>query len=134
MWHIQPVPDDSVEESLREFYKADLEKDGYVWNTSRVWSHRPELMGLWMQLFKKIRTNLRLRSYELVTLAAARSMGCIYCMLAHGAILRKNGFTAQQVIAILEDPHNAGLSPQEVHLMDYSARISRGAQLSQPLF
>lgn len=128
MWHTQPVPDDSVEESLREFYKADLEKDGYVWNTSRVWSHRPELMGLWMQLFKKIRTNLRLRSYELVTLAAARSMGCIYCMLAHGAILRKNGFTAQQVIAILEDPHNAGLSPQEVHLMDYSARISRDSK------
>ncbi len=46
-------------------------------------------------------------------------------MLAHGAVLRKNGFTAQQVIAILKDPHKAGLSEEEVHLMDYADKISR---------
>src|SRR5512146_1063511 len=48
-------------------------------------------------------------------------------MLAHGAVLRKNGFTAQQIIAILQDYHNAGLSPAEVHIMDYAARISRNS-------
>jgi len=128
MWHIQPVADDEVEPSLREFYKADLEKDGYVWNTSRVWSHRPEMFGLWMQLFKQIRTHMRLRTYELVTLAAARSMGCVYCMLAHGSILHKNGFTPQQVIAVLEDYHQAELSLEEVHLMDYAVKISRDSK------
>ncbi len=46
-------------------------------------------------------------------------------MLAHGAVLRKNGFTAEQIIAILKDPHTAGLSPQEVHLMDFAASLSR---------
>lgn len=46
-------------------------------------------------------------------------------MLAHGAVLRKNGFTAQQVIAILEDYHSAGLSPAEVHMMDYASKISQ---------
>ena len=46
-------------------------------------------------------------------------------MLAHGAVLRKNGFTAQQVIAVLEDYPNAGLSPAEVHMMDYASKISR---------
>ncbi|HEX9019189.1 MAG TPA: hypothetical protein VF806_08375 [Anaerolineaceae bacterium] len=45
-------------------------------------------------------------------------------MLAHGAVLRKNGFTTQQVIAILEDYHNAGLSPAEVHMMDYAHKLS----------
>ena len=45
-------------------------------------------------------------------------------MLAHGAVLRKNGFTAQQIIAILQDYHQAGLSPAEVHLMDYASKIS----------
>ena len=128
MWHVQPVADDKVEESLREFYKLDLEKDGYIWNTSRVWSHRPEMFGLWMQLFKPIRTHMRLRPYELVTIAAARSMGCVYCMLAHGAILHKNGFTPGQIIALLEDHTNAGLSPQEVHLMDYAVKISRDSK------
>lgn len=46
-------------------------------------------------------------------------------MLAHGAVLRKNGFTAGQIIAILKDPRRAGLTPQEVHLMDYAEKISR---------
>ena len=46
-------------------------------------------------------------------------------MLAHGAVLRKNGFSAEQIIAVLQDYHSAGLSPQEVHLMDYASKISR---------
>ena len=46
-------------------------------------------------------------------------------MLAHGAVLRKNGFSAQQIIAVLEDYHSAGLSPAEVHMMDYASKISR---------
>jgi len=46
-------------------------------------------------------------------------------MLAHGAVLRKNGFSASEIIAILEDYHHAGLSAAEVHLMDYADKISR---------
>jgi len=125
MWHIQPVNDENVEAALREVYDQDIGKDGYVWNTSRVWSHRPEMISLWTPLMKAVRSHLRLRTYELVTIAAAHAIGCVYCMLAHGAVLRRNGFTAQQVILILEDYHNAGLSPEEVHMMDYSSKISR---------
>ena len=127
MWYIQPVDDENVDAALREVYNQDIEKDGYVWNTSRVWSHRPEMVGLWMPLMKAVRSHLRLRTYELVTIAAAHALGCVYCVLAHGAVLRKNGFTARQVIAILEDYHNAGLSPEEVHLMDYADKISRAS-------
>jgi uncharacterized peroxidase-related enzyme len=129
MWHIQPVADENVDSALREYYNQDIEKDGYIWNVNRVWSHRPEMISLWMPLIKSIRSHLRLRTYELVTIAAAQSIGCVYCMLAHGAVLRKNGFTAQQVIAILEDYHNAGLSPEEVHMMDYASKISRESKL-----
>jgi uncharacterized peroxidase-related enzyme len=128
MWHIQPVNDDNVESTLRDVYNQDIEKDGYVWNVNRVWSHRPEMIGLWLPLMKSIRSHMRLRDYELVTIAAAHAMGCVYCMLAHGAVLRKNGFTAQQVIAILEDYHNAGLKPEEIHLMDYASKISRDSK------
>ena len=45
-------------------------------------------------------------------------------MLAHGAVLRKNGFTAQQIISIFEDYHNASLTPAEVHMMDDATKIS----------
>jgi uncharacterized peroxidase-related enzyme len=124
MWYLPPVADEMAEGLLRQLYNQDLEENGYVTNITRVWSYRPELAAPWRQLLKAVRAHLRLRAYELVTLAASRAIGCVYCMLAHGAVLRKNGFTAQQVIAMLEDYHNAGLSPVEVHMMDYASKIS----------
>ena len=39
---------------------------------------RPELAGPWQQLIKPIRAHLRLRAYELITLAASRAIGCVY--------------------------------------------------------
>jgi uncharacterized peroxidase-related enzyme len=128
MWHIEPVEDVKVDPVLREVYDLDIEKDGYIWNTNRVWSHRPEMIGLWLPLMKSVRSHLRLRQYELVTIAAARAIGCVYCMLAHGAVLRKNGFTADQIINLLKDYHNADLTAEEVHLMDYSSKISRDSR------
>jgi uncharacterized peroxidase-related enzyme len=122
--YIKPVADDDAEGMLLEMYNQDQKENGYVRNVSRVWSTRPELGVLSQQLLKTIRSHLRLRPYELITLAASRAIGCEYCMLAHGAVLHKNGFTAQQVIAILEDYHNAGLSQVEVHMMDYATKIS----------
>jgi uncharacterized peroxidase-related enzyme len=124
MWYISPIADDQAAGPLGELYAQDLKEDGYVSNKTRVWSYRPELAGPWQQTLKAVRSRLRLRAYELITLAASQAIGCVYCMLAHGAVLRKNGFSAQQVIAILEDPHTAGLTPVEVHMMAYAAKIS----------
>ena len=78
MWHIHPIPNDEAQGPLREAYDQDLQEDGYVSNTTRVWSYRPEVMLLWRQLQRAIRSHLRLRTYELVTLSAARAMGCVY--------------------------------------------------------
>src|SRR5512140_694630 len=46
-------------------------------------------------------------------------------MLAHGAVLLKNGFTAEQIIALLKDYHTAGLPDSDVHLLDYANKLSR---------
>jgi hypothetical protein len=78
MWLISPIADDAAEGALREMYDTDLKEDGYVWNTTRAWSYRPELAASWQQLVKGIRSHLRLRTYELVVLAAARAMDCVY--------------------------------------------------------
>jgi alkylhydroperoxidase family enzyme len=78
MWLIPPVGDQDAEGALRELYDADLKGDGYVANTTRAWSYRPEIYALWSQLVKAIRSHLRLRTYELVVLAAARTIGCVY--------------------------------------------------------
>ena len=70
---------------------------------------------------------MRLRNYELTTFAAAMEMGCTYCMLAHGAVLRKNSFSAEQLEAIVKDFHNAGLEEKEVLMMEYTQKVVRDA-------
>lgn len=44
-------------------------------------------------------------------------------MLAHGALLRKNFFSADQLIAIVKDFRNADLSPEEVAIMSFVQKI-----------
>jgi alkylhydroperoxidase family enzyme len=44
-------------------------------------------------------------------------------MLAHGALLRKNFFSADQLAAIVRDFSNAGLPPEEVAVMSFAQKI-----------
>jgi uncharacterized peroxidase-related enzyme len=53
-------------------------------------------------------------------------------MLAHGAVLRKNGFTTDQLEAIVHDFHHAGLDPREVAMMDFAQKVVRDATSTTP--
>jgi alkylhydroperoxidase family enzyme len=50
-------------------------------------------------------------------------------MLAHGAVLRKNFFSADELIAIVKDFRNAGLTPEEVAIMAFVQKVSLHAGL-----
>ena len=70
---------------------------------------------------------MRLRRYELVTFAASQELGCSYCMLAHGTILHKNFFSVDEMLSIVKDYRNAGLTTEEVALMALAKKIIRKA-------
>ncbi len=48
-------------------------------------------------------------------------------MLAHGAVLRKNFFSAAELEAIARDYHHAGLPENEVLMMEYAQKVVRDA-------
>ena len=112
---------------LREFYDDDVKDLGIATNVTRSFSLLPDVYEGWKGLIRSIRKNMRLRNYELTTFAAAMKMGCTYCMLAHGAVLRKNGFSAEQLEAIARDYHHAGLDEKEVLMMEYAQKVVRDA-------
>jgi uncharacterized peroxidase-related enzyme len=49
-------------------------------------------------------------------------------MLAHGALLRKNFFSADQLVQIVKDFRSAGLPPEEVALMSFAQKITTQAR------
>jgi uncharacterized peroxidase-related enzyme len=132
MAYIQTISEAAAEGKLKDIYDGDRKNYGYVPNHASLFSERPEVLEAWRVFQGSIRKHLRLRDYELVTMAAAQALHCRYCLLAHGAVLFKNGFTVDDLRALLTDYHNAGLTPREVAMMDFAHKIATNAyQMAQ---
>ena len=124
---IKTVAPADANAELHEYYDEDMHDLGLPSNVTRTFSLFPDTYEGWRGLIRSIRKHLPLRYYELTTFAAALEMGCTFCLLAHGAVLRKNGFTAEQLEAIARDFHRAGLEDKEVAMMDYAQKVIRDA-------
>jgi uncharacterized peroxidase-related enzyme len=124
---IQTTSEAEAEGKLREIYEGDRKSLGYVPNHARVFSLRPDVLETWRAFQGSIRKNLRLRRYELVTLAAAMALNCRYCLLAHGSILTRSGVSVDQLRLILTNFKEAGLDRAEVAMMEFAQKIIRNA-------
>jgi uncharacterized peroxidase-related enzyme len=130
--YIATVSEQEAESKLREIYEGDRQNLGFVPDHARVFSLRPDVLEAWRGLQGSIRRHLRLRRYELVTLAAAQALGCRYCQLAHGSVLTQNGVDVGQLRDILSDFHDAGLDATDVAVMDFACKVARSAdQMTQ---
>ncbi len=127
MTFIKSISEEQAESLILEQYQAAQRSMGYVPNYVKTFSLHPEVYDAWSKLIGAVRSKMRMRRYELVTFAAAMKLECTYCMLAHGAILRKNFFSVDQVIAIVKDFHNADLPPEEVAMMSFAQKIIKNA-------
>ncbi len=78
MAFIRSISEQDADGKLRELYDEDLKSRGYVPNFTKAMSLRPEVIRAWRDLQMSIRKNMRLRRYELVTIAAALALKCTY--------------------------------------------------------
>ena len=124
MTFIKTISEEKAENLVQKQYQAAQKSMGYVPNYTKIFSLHPEVYDAWTNLIGAIRSKMRMRRYELVTFASAMTLECTYCMLAHGAILRKNFFNAEQLMAIVKDFRNAGLSPEEVAIMSFAQKLT----------
>ena len=53
-------------------------------------------------------------------------------MLAHGAVLRKNFFSASELISIVEDFRHANLNDGEVALMEFAQKVTLDSRQVMP--
>lgn len=127
MPYIKTIPEDQSDGLLTNLYQRITKTAGYLPNHAKIFSLRPKVYEAWLNLQDAIRSNMRLRRYELVTFAASQELGCSYCMLAHGTILHKNFFSVDEMLSIVDDYRNAGLTTEEVALMALAKKIIRKA-------
>lgn len=127
------TPDASAGEQTAAMYARAEAGYGYLPNMVKAFGFRPEVMAKWDALLAGIKANMDLRRYELVTMAAARELKSSYCMLAHGSVLLRDIFTADEVRHVAENPIEAPIDEAERAIMRFAAKVVRDATaIEQP--
>lgn len=96
-------------------------------NYERAFAHRPEVYAAWRALVGAITSSMDERLYELVTLAAARSLNSSYCSLAHGGVLLERHLTAADLVAFVNEPTSAPLTPVEAAAVRLARKVVEDA-------
>ncbi|RAN77958.1 carboxymuconolactone decarboxylase [Bacillus sp. SRB_336] len=120
---IETTPDSTAAGPVARIYADDLQALGYVPSHTRAMAVNPEALAAWRALQAAIAGSLGVRRYELVTLAAARGLGSTACLLAHGK-KALNFMTEDELIRVAHDYRTAGLSREDVAMMDFAVKLS----------
>ena len=113
-------------------YDEDVGSDGYVWNNTRLWAYRPDVVGPFVALRAQVTDGSTLSEREVAVLVAATAgaSGDSYCALAWGArMARLTGDEA--AVAVLTGAAAAELSARESALADWARAVVTDANSTQ---
>jgi uncharacterized peroxidase-related enzyme len=126
MAFIESIPDSEINADVQAMYARQQSFWGFVPNYAKVFSHRPEIMGLWAQLQAGIKRNMDKRRFELITFAASQALRSTLCSLAHGKALTA-WFSEDDVVAMARGAAPASLSAAEAAMLDFARKVARDA-------
>lgn len=123
-----PVPElADMPDDIREMIEAVQEKSGFIPNVFLALAHRPAEFRAFFAAHDALMDKsegLSKAEREMIVVATSATNGCLYCVVAHGAILRiraKNPLISDQ-LAI--NPAKADLSERERHIIDFALKAA----------
>jgi uncharacterized peroxidase-related enzyme len=130
-----PVPElRELPEDIREKILAVQEKAGFVPNVFLGFAHRPEEFRAFFAYHDALLLRdtgpggLSKGEKEMIIVATSGVNRCLYCVVAHGAILRvyeKNPLIADQLAT---NPAKADLSPRQQAMIAFALKVCGDAQ------
>jgi uncharacterized peroxidase-related enzyme len=123
-----PVPDlNDLPDDLRQRILQVQEKAGFVPNVFLALAHRPAEWRAFMAyhdaLLLKETGSLTKGEREMIIVATSAANHCLYCVVAHGAILRvyeKQPLLADQVAV---NPLKADITPRQRAMLAYAMKV-----------
>jgi len=127
-----PVPDlKDLPADLRERILQVQEKAGFVPNVFLALAHRPDELRAFMAyhdaLLLKETGHLSKGEREMIIVATSGANHCLYCVVAHGAILRvyeKKPLLADQIAV---NPLKADLTPRQQAMLAFALKVTRAS-------
>jgi len=123
-----PVPSlEQIPEDLRNRMIEIQEKTGFVPNVFLTLAHRPEELRAFMAYHDTLMegdTGLSKAEREMIVVATSAVNDCLYCVIAHGAILRiraKNPLLSDQVAI---NYRKANLTLREEAMLEFALKVA----------
>jgi uncharacterized peroxidase-related enzyme len=122
------VPDlDDLPDDIRDTILAVQEKSGFVPNVFLAFARRPEEFRAFFAFHNTLMDTsdgLSKAEREMIVVATSATNQCLYCVVAHGAILRirtKNPLIADQLAT---NPAKADLTDRERAIVEFALRVA----------
>jgi len=128
-----PVPElAELPDDIRQDILAVQEKAGFVPNVFLALAHRPAEFRAFFAyhdaLMVKETGSLTKADREMIVTATSAKNGCLYCVVAHGALLRiysKNTLVADQVAV---NHLKADITPRQRAMLDFAVKVCLNSQ------
>ncbi len=122
-----PVPAlDGLPDDLRERILAVQEKSGFVPNVFLAFAHRPDEFRAFFAYHDALMlrdSGLTKGEKEMIVVATSAANSCLYCVVAHGALLRifeKQPLLADQVAV---NYRKADITPRQRAMLDFAMKV-----------
>jgi len=126
-----PVPAlDALPEDIRARILEVQDKAGFVPNVFVTLAHRPDEFRAFFAYHDALMLKdggLSKAEREMIVVATSGANDCLYCIVAHGAILRiyaKNPLIADQIAV---DPSHADITPRQKAMLAFALKVARKA-------
>jgi len=124
-----PVPElAELPEDVRSRILAVQEKSGFVPNVFLALAHRPDEFRAFFAYHDALmekESGLSKAEREMIVVATSGANQCLYCVVAHGAVLRiraKNPLIADQLAV---NYRKADITPRQRAMLDFAMKVSR---------
>lgn len=124
-----PVPDiGDLPDDLRAVILEVREKTGFVPNVFLAMAHRPDELRAFLAYHEALmerESGLTKAEREMIVVATSGSNNCLYCVVAHGAILRIRSKQPMLSDQLATNHRKADISPRQKSMLDFALKVAQ---------
>ena len=126
-----PVPElNNLPEDIRETILVVQEKSGFVPNVFLALANRPDEFRAFFAYHDALmekESGLSKGEREMIVVATSAHNQCIYCVVAHGAILRIREKNPQLADQISSNYRKADITPRQKEMLNFALKVSKSS-------
>ena len=126
---LKTIAESEATGAIAEIYARQKAQMGFVMETAKCMTTRPDLLPVYMEFVAKVRGGFSLgeRGWKLITFIVAKHVPSTYCSMVYGQQLVADLGSKEKVLAVQRDFRNAGLSQKDVAMLAYAEKIALDA-------